>query len=119
MTERSIWGKAHDILTLDGWNQGSAVDYQGCKCAGSAIAEAITGDPTDLYAAHRVPAVELALLAFATHVGASYSTTDDDPWPLEGAEERVTYWNDRLDRATGYDIVLKALAEMDELERAR
>lgn len=117
-TDQTIWRKAHDLLTVHDWTQGEAEDLNGCMCAGGAIAKAITGNSGDLYSAHNLPSVELALILFATHVDAPHAA-EDDIWPLENAEERVTFWNDRLPRETGYETVLKALAELDELEKVR
>lgn len=116
--DQTIWRKAHDLLVVNDWTQGQAQNFDGCLCVGGAIAAALTGNACDLYAAHNLPSVELALIVFAEHVDAPRAT-EDDIWVLENAEERVTYWNDKLPPATGYETVLRALEELDELEKAR
>lgn len=117
-TDQTIWRKAHDLLVVNDWTQGEAQGLDGCLCVGGAIAAALTGNAQDVYAAHNLPRIELHLMLFAEHVDAPHAA-EDDIWPLENAEERVTYWNDKLPRETGYETVLKALAELDELAKAR
>lgn len=114
---KTVWRKAHDLLTVHDWTQGNAQTTDGCMCVGGAIAAALTGYAGDIYSAHRIPELELHLMVFADHVKAPFGTPDDI-WQF-GPEERVTHWNDHLDPHEGYAICVKALAELDELEKEK
>lgn len=118
MTTKTIWRKAYELIE-SGWTTGTA-ELDGCYCAGGGIAAAITGDPASMYDDYKNDALWAALETFANHVGApteEQARADPDMWwDLNTPSERVFVWNDH--RAT-QETVLKALAELDELERAK
>lgn len=115
MTDRTIWRKAYDLIDNNGWTTGTPKSREGCYCVGGAISEAVSGDPFDMeYEAAR-PEVDAALHQFADHLGLARSTTVSGEDYAYSGYGRVYVWNDGV--ASDEDA-LKALEELDELERA-
>lgn len=123
MSKPTVWRKTLDLYERPDvdWTRFEPVetiaDVQ-CYCAGGALAEVITGDAKAMYAGPLdvdfSPELDAAMRKFADHVGAPSETRLGNEIP---PYSRVYQWNDR--KADSLGDVLKALAELDELESAK
>lgn len=122
MTE-TVWRQVIDLYNSEGvdWTKHEpGIDINGvqCYCVGGGLAKVITGKALAMYAdqpdSDYSPELDAALGKLADHVGGrvqgSYGNYRN--------YQRVYRWNDGLPPSEGKAIVLKTLAELDELEKS-
>lgn len=122
MTDKTVWRQVIELYNQPGVDWGfyepkMNVDGVECYCVGGALAQVLTGDPVRMYSGPGdedfSPEVDEALTTLADYVYGPRISANSQSY------KRVYRWNDGLNRADGKSVVLKTLAELDDLESVK